>query len=231
MVILNDPIAFSVNVVKLPNVLQWMHACLCQCVKKLLASQGFISQRHNEFIWLWAIPSMLSLSFFSEKSPLPKSPEKHHLHQISRHDWCWKWVTLKSTELFTLPVGAISWGAIMTRRQKWLLCPFLSPQAALRYHKGNSQTGVSETCCDNRYVMPVWRSQTTSVLRLPPELLRMRTVKDIKVNAFVFVYRSHTYPPRLRWEHLSVHRTLFGFILWNENISNASSLITRVRSD
>ena len=35
---------------------------------------------------------------------------------------------------------------------------------------------------------PVWRSQTTPVLRLPPELLRMRTVKDIKVNAFVFVY-------------------------------------------
>ena len=61
--------------------------------------------------------------------------------------------------------------------------------------------------------MPVWRSQTTPVLRLPPELLRMRTVKDIKVNAFVFVYHSHTYPPRLRWEHLSVHRTLFGFIL------------------
>ena len=58
----------------------------------------------------------------------------------------------------------------------------------------------------------------------------MRTVKDIKVNAFVFVYRSQTYPPRLRWEHLSVHRTLFGFILWNENISNASSLITRMRS-
>ena len=50
-------------------------------------------------------------------------------------------------------------------------------------------------------------------LRLPPELLRMRTVKDIKVNAFVFVYRSHTYPPCLRWEHLSVHRTLFGFII------------------
>ena len=51
------------------------------------------------------------------------------------------------------------------------------------------------------------------VLRLPPELLRMRTVKDIKVNAFVFEYRSHTYPPRLRWEHLSVHKTLFGSIL------------------
>ena len=78
---------------------------------------------------------------------------------------------------------------------------------------------------------PVWRSQTSPVLRLPPELLRMRTVKDIKVNAFGFVYRSHTYPPRLWWEHLSVHRTLFGFILWNENISNASSLITRMRSD
>ena len=57
---------------------------------------------------------------------------------------------------------------------------------------------------------PVWRSQTTPMLRLPPELLRMRTVKDIKVNAFVFVYRSHTYPPCLRWEHLSVHRNLFG---------------------
>ena len=79
--------------------------------------------------------------------------------------------------------------------------------------------------------IPVWRSQTSPVLRLPPEPLRMRTVKDIKVNVFVFVYRSHTYHPRLRWEHLSVHRTLFGFILWNENISNASSLITRVRSD
>ena len=77
----------------------------------------------------------------------------------------------------------------------------------------------------------VWRSQTTPVLRLPPELLRMRTVKDIKVNAFVFVYRSHTYPPRLRWEQLSIHRILFGFILWNKNILNASSLITRVRSD
>ena len=37
-----------------------------------------------------------------------------------------------------------------------------------------------------RAAVQVWRSQTTPVLRLPPELLRMRTVKDIKVNAFVF---------------------------------------------
>ena len=65
---------------------------------------------------------------------------------MSRRDGRWKWVTKKSTGSFTL--GAMSWGIIMTRRQKCLLDPVYrtaqrhrpkSYRAGHWYRQGNSQ--------------------------------------------------------------------------------------------